>query len=60
MKHILDSSFQYTPSHATDVSRTFERVRRELEQSARDAASRQPAAPAPVKVVSLRSGKQGA
>jgi hypothetical protein len=30
MKSILDPSFRYTPSHATDVRRTFERIRREL------------------------------
>lgn len=29
MKSILDPSFRYTPSHATDVRNTFERVRRE-------------------------------
>jgi len=29
MKSILDPSFRYTPSHATDLRKTFERVRRE-------------------------------
>jgi hypothetical protein len=29
MKSILDPTFQYTPSVATDLRRTFERVRRE-------------------------------
>ena len=29
MKSILDPSFRYTPSHATDVRRTFDRIRRE-------------------------------
>ena len=29
MKTILDPSFRYTPSHATDVRKTFERARRE-------------------------------
>ena len=28
MKWILDSSFRYTPSYATDVRKTFERLRR--------------------------------
>jgi hypothetical protein len=28
MKGILDPSFRYTPSYATDVRRTFERIRR--------------------------------
>ena len=32
MKHILDSSFHYTPSHETDVRKTFERLRRELQR----------------------------
>lgn len=31
MKSILDRSFRYTPSHATDVRKTFERIRRERE-----------------------------
>ena len=31
MKRILDPSFRYTPSYATDVRRTFERIRRDLE-----------------------------
>jgi hypothetical protein len=29
MKHILDSSFQYKPSFATDLRKTFERVRKQ-------------------------------
>jgi hypothetical protein len=29
MKHILDSSFQYKPSFATDVRKTFDRVRKQ-------------------------------
>jgi hypothetical protein len=29
MKRILDSAFQYRPSFATDVRKTFERARRE-------------------------------
>jgi len=31
MKSILDPSFRYVPSHATDVRKTFERIRRERE-----------------------------
>ena len=31
MKSILDRSFRYVPSHATDVRKTFERIRRERE-----------------------------
>jgi len=29
MKHILDSDFRYRPSFATDVRKTFEKVRRQ-------------------------------
>jgi len=32
VKRILDPEFRYEPSYATDVRRTFERVRREHEQ----------------------------
>jgi hypothetical protein len=38
MKSILDPSFHYVPSHATDVKKTFERIRRE-----REGAERRPA-----------------
>lgn len=31
MKSILDRSFRYTPSHSTDVRKTFERIRKERE-----------------------------
>jgi len=30
MKSILDPSFRYTASHATDLRKTFARVRREM------------------------------
>ena len=30
MKSILDPTFHYRPSHATDIRKTFERVREEL------------------------------
>lgn len=36
MKHILDPTFRYRPSFATDVGKTFERVRREKRERARD------------------------
>jgi hypothetical protein len=29
MKSILDRSFRYVPSHATDIRKTFERIQRE-------------------------------
>jgi hypothetical protein len=32
VKSILDRSFHYVPSHATDVRKTFERIRREREK----------------------------
>lgn len=32
MKSILDRSFHYTPSAATDLKKTFARVRREQER----------------------------
>ena len=34
-KSILDASFRYVPSHATDLRKTFERVRRERERAER-------------------------
>jgi hypothetical protein len=34
MKWILDTAFRYTPSYATDLRKTFERIRRE--QAARN------------------------
>lgn len=36
-KSILDPSFQYTPSHATDLRKTFARIRREQRKQQRDA-----------------------
>jgi len=35
-KSILDPAFRYRPSHATDIRRTFERIRQELEQGRSD------------------------
>jgi uncharacterized protein YecE (DUF72 family) len=32
MKSILDPTFKYTPAHATDIRKTFERVRRQQAQ----------------------------
>ncbi len=32
-KSILDPTFRYRPSHATDLRETFERVRRELAEA---------------------------
>jgi hypothetical protein len=47
MKSILDRSFRYVPSHATDIRKTFERARREQE------GAQQP----PSAVVSLKQKK---
>lgn len=49
-KSILDRAFQYRPSHVTDIRKTFERVRRELEQARSD----RPAAESADKVVKLK------
>jgi hypothetical protein len=32
-KGILDPAFRYRPSHATDIRKTFERVRQQLTQA---------------------------
>ncbi len=39
MKRILDPPFHYRPSFATDLRKTFERVRRERRGRARDGAA---------------------
>ena len=33
MKSLLDPTFRYRPSHATDIRKTFERVREELQRA---------------------------
>jgi hypothetical protein len=38
MKHILDSDFQYRPSFATDVKKTFEKIRRQQQAKERSEA----------------------
>ena len=38
VKWIFDPAFHYTPSYATDVRKTFERIRQEMESRNRDAA----------------------
>jgi hypothetical protein len=35
-KSLLDPTFRYRPSHATDIRQTFERIRQELEQGRAD------------------------
>ena len=51
MKHILDSAFHYRPSFDTDVRKTFEKVRRQLQ--ARDRAESKPDSEITVKVLQL-------
>jgi ABC-type transporter MlaC component len=36
MKSIFDSSFEYTPSHETDLRKTFARIRREQQAHTQD------------------------
>jgi hypothetical protein len=51
MKSILDRSFKYTPSAATDVRKTFERARQQLENERKEAPALK------VVVLSSRSAK---
>ncbi len=55
MKHILDSSFRYRPSFDTDVRKTFERVRKQQQPRAKEAAK---AADVRVKVLQLEQLKK--
>lgn len=50
MKSILDPSFRYVPAAATDLRKTFARVRREQAKRAADAA---PKSSAPASVVTV-------
>jgi hypothetical protein len=36
VKWIFDPSFRYTPSYATDLRKTFERIRRQIQSQDRD------------------------
>jgi hypothetical protein len=49
MKSILDRSFKYTPSASTDVRKTFERVRQQLQANA-----------SPNKVLTMKQARKGA
>ena len=44
MKWILDPSFRYTPSYGTDLRKTFERIRRELQSQGHEATAPRKAA----------------
>jgi hypothetical protein len=48
MKSILDRSFKYVPSAATDVRKTFERARQQLQAKA-----------SPSKVTQLNQARKG-
>ena len=39
VKWIWDPSFQYTPSYATDLRKTFERIRRQIQSKDRDGSA---------------------
>ena len=49
MKHILDSEFRYRPSFDTDVRKTFEKARRQLQ-----VREREPQAEGDIKVKVLK------
>lgn len=44
MKSILDPSFRYTPSHATDIRKRFEEIRRQQEEERQKRKDSAPAA----------------
>jgi len=39
VKWIFDPSFRYTPSYATDLRKTFERIRRQIQSQDRDGSA---------------------
>jgi len=57
MKSILDPSFTYVPSTATDVRKTFARVRREMQKA--QAARRDADAPRVVPIQRARKSALG-
>jgi hypothetical protein len=56
VKHILDSSFRYKPSFDTDVRKTFERVRKQQQEKAREQSKPNPEVR--VKVLQLEQVKK--
>ena len=58
MKSILDRSFRYTSSAATDLKKTFERIRREQRQQFMAQAPAD--APVRAKVSTIGQGKNAA
>lgn len=57
MPHILDPRFRYTPAAATDIRKTFARVRRELAAAAREAHTAKSEAAAKVKPLRKEAAK---
>ena len=58
MKHILDSDFQYRPSFATDVKKTFEKIRRQQQARERGSQAKPAGAETHVKVLKLEQLKK--
>jgi len=56
MKHILDSEFRYRPSFDTDVRKTFEKARRQLQVREREEPKDEPEVK--VKVLKLEQLKK--
>ena len=54
VKWIFDPSFHYTPSYATDVRKTFERIRRHIESRQRGGSASGKATGEKVLVLDLR------
>jgi hypothetical protein len=58
MKHILDSEFRYRPSFDTDVRKTFEKARRQLQGREREQTTAAAAPEIKVKVLKLEQLKK--
>ena len=58
MKHILDSEFRYRPSFDTDVRKTFEKARRQLQTREREQTEPQQQPEIKVKVLKLEQLKK--
>jgi hypothetical protein len=58
MKHILDSEFRYRPSFDTDVRKTFEKARRQLQGREREPTTAPAEPEIKVKVLKLEQLKK--
>lgn len=58
MKRILDSSFRYRSSFATDVRKTFERIRKQQAQEREQRERERQAGDVRVKVLQLDQAKR--